>query len=251
MNQTLLSALVCLMVLPPTLTAQPTTYSQRVGADTFVSSGQPAANFGALGAMEIAAPTAAQPRTEMALLGFDTSAMQASFNAGYGAGNWVVTGVTLRLCSTVALAGQQPSNGSFNRIAAGGFEVDLLGNNNWNESSLTWNTLPAILPGGNNTNTLTPLGTFNWDATGAASSSWTLTAGQPLVDEIIAGSEVTILGQPTSGSTVGYLFNTLTLNPGYLDVTVEPAPEPSTVALVTGFLFVAGCSRFYRRENLA
>ena len=247
MNQTLLSALVCLLVLPPTLTAQPATFSQRVAADTFVSSGLPDANFGTLGAMEIASPTTAQPRTEMTLLGFDTSAMQASFNTQYGAGNWTVTGVTLRLFSNVALAGQQPGNGIFNRIAAGGFEFDLLGNNNWNESSITWNTLPAILPGGNNANTLTPLGSFNWDATGATSSSWTLTAAQPLVDEINAGSEVTVLGQPTTGSTVGYLFNTLTLNPGFLDVTVEPAPEPSTLALVAAFLCVAGCSRFYRR----
>jgi hypothetical protein len=250
MNQILLSALVCLMVLPPTLTAQTFTYSQRVEADTFVSSGQPNANFGTLGAMEIAAPTTAQPRTEMALLGFDTSAMQASFNVQYGAGNWAVTGVTLQLFSNVALAGQQPNNSSFNRIAAGGFEFDLLGNNNWNESSLTWNTLPTILPGNNNNNTLTSLGVFNWDATGAASSVWSLTAGQSLVDEIDVGSEVTILGQPTSGSTVGYLFNTLTSNPGYLDVTVEPVPEPSIVALVIVFLCVAGCSRFYRRENL-
>jgi hypothetical protein len=250
MNQTLLAALVGLMVLPPTLIAQPSTYSQRVGADTYVSSGQPNANFGAFGAMEIAAPTAAQPRTEIALLRFDTSAMQASCNTEYGIGNWIVTGVTLRLFSNVALAGQQPNNSSFNRIAAGGFEFDLLGNNNWSESSLTWNTLPTILPGSNNTNTLTPLGAFNWDATGATSSAWTLTAGQPLLDEINAGSEVTILGQPTSGSTVGYLFNTLTSNPGYLDVTVGAVPEPSTVALITGFLCVAGCSGFYRRGNL-
>ncbi len=152
----------------------------------------------------------------------------------------------------LALAGQQSNNTSFNKIAAGGFQkFDLLGNNNWNESTLTWNTLPAILPGGNNANTLTSLGAFGGIVpAGATSSSWTLTVGQPLVDEINAGGEVTILGQPTSGSTVGYLFNTLTLNPGFLDVTVEPAPEPSTVALVTGFLCAAGCSRFYRRKNL-
>ncbi len=87
------------MILPATLTAQPSTFSQKVGADTFVSSGQPDANFGSLGAMEIAAPTTAQPRTEMTLLGFDTSAMQASFNFQYGVGNWAVTGVTLSLFS--------------------------------------------------------------------------------------------------------------------------------------------------------
>ena len=249
MNQTLLPALVCLMVLPQSLFAQSSTYSQRVGADTFVSSGQPNVNFGTLGAMEIAAPTLAQPRTEIALLRFDTSGMQVSFDADYGAGHWVVTGVTLSLFSNVALAGQQPANNSFNKIAAGGFEFDLLGNNTWSESAITWNTLPSILPGSGNTNTLTPLGSFFWDATGAANSVWTLNAGQLLVDEINAGSEVSILGQPATGSTVGYLFNTLTSNPGYLNVTVEAVPEPSAVALIAGFLCITGCSRFGSRKN--
>jgi hypothetical protein len=237
------------MVSLPSLLAQPSTYSQRVGADTFVSSGQPGVNFGTLGAMEIAAPTSVQPRTEMALLRFDTSAMQASFNADYGLGNWVVTGITLSLFSNVAVAGQQPGNNSFNKIAAGGFEFDLLGNNSWSESAISWNTLPTLLPGPGNSNTLSPLGTFNWDATGAANSSWTLNADPLLVDEINAGGEVTLLGQPTPGSTVGYLFNTITSNPGYLNVTVEAVPEPSTLALLAGFLGVAGGSRFYRRQN--
>jgi hypothetical protein len=247
MNQTLFFTLAGLMVLPSALNAQ-TTYSQRVGADTFVSSGQPNSNFGTLGAMEIAAPTTAQPRTQITLLQFDTSAMQTSFNTAYGVGNWVVTGVTLSLFSNVALAGQQPNNSSFNKIAAGGFEFDLLSNNNWSESAITWNTLPTILPGSGNSNTSTSLGTFNWDATGAASSIWTLSAGQ-LADGIDAGGEITILGQPTAGSNVGYLFNTLTSNPGYLNVTVEAVPEPSFAALIAVFLCVAVRTRFYRVEN--
>jgi len=249
MNQTLLLLLVGLVFLPPTLTAQSTIYSQRVAADTFVSSGQPDSNFGTSGAMEIAAPTAGQPRTELTLLLFDTSAMQASFDGDYGAGNWVVTGVSLSLFSNVPLAGQQPNNSSFNKIAAGAFEFGLLSNNNWSESTMTWNTLPSILPGSGNANSVTPLGGFFWNAAGAASSVWTLSSAQPLVDEISVGGKVTILGQPTVGSTVGYLFNTLTINPAYLNVTVEEAPEPSVAALVLGFLCVSGCSRFLRRQN--
>ena len=232
MNYLLYPALAGLLVLPPALFAQTSTYSQRVGADTYVSSGQPNVNFGSQGAMEIAAPTAAQPRTQIALLRFDTAAMQTSFDTDYGAGNWTVTGVTLSLFSNFALAGVQPGNASFNKIAAGGFEFDLLGNNSWSESAITWNTLPTLLPGANNANTLTPLGTFTWNATGAASSVWTLNAGQPLVDAISAGTQVTLLGQPTTGSTVGYLFNTLGSNPGYLNVTVEAVPEPSTFNFV-------------------
>jgi hypothetical protein len=247
MKQKLLSALVCLTIIPLTLLAQSSTYSQKVGANTFVSSGSPTANFGTLGAMEIAAPTTAQNRTEDSLLGFDTSAMQSSFNASYGVGGWAVTGVTLSLYSNFATAGVQPGNNSFNKIAAGAFEFDLLSNNNWSQTAITWNTLPTILPGSGNNNTSTQLGTFNWAAAGAASSVWTLNSSQPLVNDIISGGQVTILGQPTASSTVGYLFNTSLVNAGYLNVTVEAVPEPSATRLITGILCVIAGIRFCRR----
>ena len=241
MNYLLYPALAGLLVSPATLLAQTSTYNQRVGADTYVSSGQPNVNFGTQGAMEIAVPTAAQPRTQIALLRFDTAAMQASFNTDYGVGNWAVTGVTLSLFSNFPLAGVQPGNASFNKIAAGGFEFDLLSNNTWNETAITWNTLPAILPAANNSNTLTPLGNFFWNATGAGSSTWTLDASAPLADAIAAGTQVTLLGQPASGSTVGYLFNTLPSNPGYMNVTVAAVPEPSILNLLVVGLTALPC----------
>ncbi len=229
--------------------AQSSTYRQNVEADTFVSSGAPNVNFGTQGAMEIAAPTATQPRTQVTLLRFDTAALRAAFDTDYGAGNWSVTAVALTLFSSVATAGQQPNNASFNKIAAGAFEFDLLGNNNWSENGITWNTLPGILPGIGNGNTLTPLGTFFWDATGRRSSTWTLNPDLNLLQKISDGEPVTLLGQPTTGSTVGYLFNTQSLNPAYVNVTAEAVPEPATVALIAGVLCLIGVSRVYRREG--
>jgi len=230
------------LTFPGLLTAQSSTNSQVVGADTFVSSGEPGVNFGIRGAAEIAAPTASQPRTEIVMLRFDTSGLKAGFDAEYGVGNWTVTLVWLTLFSSVAQAGQQPNNASFNKIAAGGFEFDLLSNNNWSETGITWNTLSTILPGANN-NTLTSLGTFVWDANGEASSTWTLDTDPTLSGKIYNGDEVTIMGQPTPGSTVGYLFNTLTVDPGYLNVSVMAVPEPSTPVLIAGFACVAACLR--------
>src|SRR5947207_12620792 len=111
--------LACLVNSPAPLLAQFTTFSQQVEADTFVSSGEPDSNFGIQAGMEIAGPTLAQPRTQKALLRFNTAAMHAAFDADYGAGNWAVTGVTLSLFSNYATAGVQPANSRFNKIAAG------------------------------------------------------------------------------------------------------------------------------------
>src|SRR5277367_1132154 len=118
-------ALLFTAALPASLSAQ-MTISQITDANTFVSSGQPTMNFGTLGAMEIAAPTTAQNRTEETLLQFDTSAIESGFNTAYGAGNWTITSVTLQLFSNVATAGTQPANSIFNKIAVGGFELDWL-----------------------------------------------------------------------------------------------------------------------------
>jgi len=237
-NILVLLVLACLVTSPTTLRAQFTTFSQQVGADTFVSSGEPNSNFGIQAGMEIAGPTLAQPRTQKTLLRFDTVAMHAAFDADYGQGNWVVTGVTLSLFSNYSTAGVQPANARFNKIAAGGFEFDLLSNNNWDEMSITWNTLSDILPGPGNNNTLTSLGSFFWDAAGEPSSIWTLDVNPNLAGQIYNGDQVTIFGQPTANSTVGYLYNTRTLNPGFLNVTAMAVPEPSIQAFVAGLIFL-------------
>jgi len=241
-------AFLLIAFLPATLLGQITTYSQQVEADTFVSSGQPDVNSGTLAAMQIAAPTLAQPRTLETLLRFNTSAMRAAFDADYGPGNWSVTGVTLSLFSNVATAGVQPGNTGFNRIASGNFEFDLLANDNWNESTITWNTLSSILPGSGNNNTLTPLGTYFWPANGQPSSTWTLNANSELTSQIYSGDPITLFGQPTADSTVGYLFNTLKLNPGYLNVTVTAVPEPSIHALVACLILVTS-RRFISKKR--
>jgi hypothetical protein len=233
---------------PAPLLAQFTTFSQQVGADTFVSSGEPDSNFGIQAGMEIAGPTLAQPRTQKTLLRFSTAAMRAAFDADYGPGNWVVSGVTLSLFSNYSTAGVQPANSRFNKIAAGSFEFDLLSNNNWDEMSITWNTLPDILPGPGNNNTLTSLGTFFWDAAGEPSSTWALGANPNLAGQIYNGDQITIFGQPTANSTVGYLYNTRTLNPGFLNVTVMAVPEPSILALVASLILLTS-RRFLSKKN--
>jgi len=219
-----------------------------VEADTYVSSGQPTVNFGSMGAVMIAAPTAAQNRTEESLIRFNTAAIKSGFDANYGAGNWTITSITLSNFSNFSTASVQPGNTSFNKIAAGGFEFDWLSNDSWSETVINWNTLPTVLPGTGN-NALASLGSFNWAADGSSSQNWTLGLDPNLVNDIGTGDKVTIFGQPTAGSTVGYLFNTLNNNPAILNVTADliPVPEPSVLAMAACGL--AGLVAIRRRKN--
>ena len=198
-------------VLPLSLAATPTTISQKVAADTYVSSGQPTANFGTMGAMEIAVPTSSQNRTEESLVRFSTASVKSAFDADYGAGNWTITAITLQQYSNFSAAGQQPGNSSFNKIAAGGFELDWLSNVSWSETAITWNTLSTVLPG-TGTNQLVSLGDFYWAADGSSSQLWNLSLASALVDDIARGGDVTLFGQPTAGviqkpSTQVWSFN--------------------------------------------
>lgn len=240
--------LILTAALPASLCAQ-ATYNQVVDANTYVSSAQPGVNFGGKGAMEIAVPTAAQQNTEESLIQFSTTAMESAFNTDYGAGNWMVTGVTLTFFSNFATAGQQPGNSSFNVIEPGGFELDWLSDNNWSQSAITWNNISSVLPGTGN-NTSASLGDFNWQANGASSTTWTLALDPNLSNAIDTGTAVTIFGQPTANSTVGYLFNTLTEgNAPILNVTAEAVPEPSSLALVFSGLAGLATFRSWKRQG--
>ena len=242
-------AILAVAAAPASLSAQ-ITLSQEVDANTFVSSGQPNMNFDNLGAMEIAAPTRAQNRTEETLLGFETAAIESGFNADYGAGNWVITSVTLKLFSNVANAGTQPPSSSFNKIAAGEFELDWLSDNSWNPAQITYNNISSVLPGTGG-NTLASLGDFDWLANGASSTTWAFDLNPNLVNEIASGGDVSIFGQPTAGSTVGYLFNTPLLNGAELNVTASAVPEPlSTAPTLALMVFsLAGLAALRRSQH--
>lgn len=170
-------------------------------------------NFYLKGAMMISAPvdnivgsTDYGMRTMMALFSFNTAGVKPAFDAQFGAGNWSITSIGIEMSSNYAAAGTQPNNPDFNKIAAGQFQLSLLGGNP-DITEQTWNSLQAYLPG----TTATPLGTFNWAATSDLNNSYQsyeLSTTQTLVAAVLSG-ELSILGR-AADDKVGYLFNTNT-----------------------------------------
>lgn len=215
--------------------------------DTFVSSGAPDTSYGPF-AMEIAAPTASQDRTQLALLGFDTSFITTQFDALYGANAWTVDEVSLTLYSRWPTGGVQPNNPRFNVISPGLFTFSWMSNDSWTEA-VTYNTLPEYLPGPNNANSLETLGTYHFLADGSDPLTWIFELSSGLVGDILTGEEVSIFGAPAD-SSVGYLFvSTPPGPPPVFSVTASAAPVPAPAALWLFGSALAGVVGFTRRKS--
>src|SRR5512146_3362191 len=89
-------------------------------SDAFVTTGPTSnlstSNYGAAGALSVAAP--GSPKGEFqSVLQFDLSGARNSFDTSFGAGQWNIQSITLRLSAT------SPQNALFNANAAGQFNI--------------------------------------------------------------------------------------------------------------------------------
>lgn len=236
--------------------------------DTFVNNGpgnsRVGNNYGAAGALAVAADTtvnAANTQGQfLSLLQFDTSAAKSAFDAQYGVGNWVVTGVQLLLTA------QAPNNSLFNgngtlTNTAGSIDVSWLANNGWVEGSGT----PA-LPSSTGL-TYSNLGTytgssdeglgsfyFNGGTSGTTTASLNLTTN--FTADLLAGGLSTFELAPSAGSLVSAVFLSRNYTGGgypsdrpELSITaVAAAPEPGRGALL---LLAVGYFGVRRRRTRA
>jgi len=202
-----------------------TTVSLNPTADAFVSAANPANNYGGGGALSVAASGLPNGEFE-SVMRFDTSGAKTTLDAQYGAGQWTVQSVSLRLTSTA------PNNAIFNPSAAGMFAASWIQNDSWVEGTgtpgaptttgITFNTLPSFL-GPNDA----ALGSFAF--AGGTSGSATYSLGLPanFMNDILAGDLVS-MRLFAADSSVSYLFNsrnfgTVTSRPE-LSITVVPEP---------------------------
>ncbi|HYA79282.1 MAG TPA: hypothetical protein VED19_02085, partial [Candidatus Nitrosopolaris sp.] len=203
------------------------TYTGTDFADAFLATGSSnnpegndltGLNFGAAGTL-VVAPAASVKGEFQSVLEFNLANAVGLFNTNFGAGNWTITGISLKLTSNYGTAGVQPNNAIFPVISGGNFVIEWLSTNGWPEGTgtpnlpttdgVTYDSLPEMLSGPHAilcTNTYIPPGN-NVPVT------YTLLLDTNLVAEISAGGDVTFLFY-AADDQIGYLFNSYSYGRG-------------------------------------
>lgn len=214
-----------------------TTASVNPTADAFVSGANPANNYGAAGALSAAAAGLSNGEFQ-SVMRFDSSSAKATFDGQYGAGNWTVQSVSLRLTAAA------PNNAIYNASAAGTFSASWMQNDSWVEGTgtpmaptttgITFNTLPSFLGPSD-----AALGSFAFGGGTSGSASYSLGLPANFVNDLLAGNLVS-MRVFAADSTLSYLFNsrnfgTASARPE-LSITVVPEPMSAVSLLVCGLL---------------
>jgi hypothetical protein len=224
-------------------------------ADAFVSSNSSSLNYGGAGALEVSGSASSDGAFESVLL-FADSAAKSSFDAQFGAGNWIVTSISLKLTSAT-------SNSSlFNAQSSGTLAATWMQNNTWTEGTgtpispttdgITAATLPSFL--GPNDQSLGSF-FFNSSTSGSAglSATYPLIVSPGIMNDFATGGSSSIELAPADAN-VSYLVNSRSFPTNLfrpaLSVTATAVPEPATLALALGGAALLGwrCKRAVRRR---
>jgi len=216
------------------------TYSTNSFADTFVAAGPTGNlannNYGGGGALAVAASGLAKGEFQT-VLKFDLSGARDSFNAQFGAGDWLVQSISLQLTSS------PHNNAIYNPIAAGSFGISLMQNNIWVEGT---GTAGSPTTDGISFNSLQnsfidssadqDLGTFNFPGGSTGANTYSLSLSQDLVSDVLNGNEASFR-MFAADEVVSYLFSSRSATapssqPDLIITAVSVVPEPGSLALV-------------------
>ena len=208
-------------------------------ADAFVSASNASNNYGAAGALSVAASSLAKGEFQ-GYMKFDTSSAKSSFDATYGAGNWTLQSITLQLTAGA------PNNPVFNSPAAAGqFSVTWIADDSWIEGTgnpsaptttgIAFNNQPSLAGAAG-------LGTFSYNGATSGQTTYTLGLAPEFAADVSAGNLVS-LHFLAADSSVAYVFNSVNNstvgNRPVLAITAG-TPEPATLSLLAaGVLFLA------------
>ncbi len=247
-----LTTAVCgvILALPIVARADTSFTVSNTTADAFLASGSPgnpvgtnlaSLNFGGVGTLAIAPASSAKGEFD-SVIKFNLAGAVSQFNTTYGAGQWHISGLTLTLASNFGGQGEQPFNGIFNSINAGGFGITWLAYDNWvegagggmgspgfpNNSSVSFNSIPTLFSAGSDS-----LGTFTYTPPGDnIPVNYTLPLDANLVSDAAAGGDVSLYFY-AADNQVSYLFNARSFSSNHpeLPLSAAPAPEPASWAM--------------------
>ncbi len=220
------------------------TFSLNPGLDAFVAAGPmgnlSANNYGAAGALSLSAPGLSQGEFQ-SLLQFNLAAAKVSFDAQFGAGQWIIQSVTLQLTAAA------PNNSIFNAPAAGQFGISWMQNDSWTEGTgtpgaptttgITFSTLNGFLGGADEM-----LGTFSFNGGTSGSSTYSVNLTPLFSGDILSGSALS-LRLFAADNGISYVsdsrnFGTAPARP-LLTITAVPEPGTIVVALLGATLLVS------------
>jgi hypothetical protein len=239
--------LFILLVVAFALRSWAATFALNPSADALVTTGPSGNlsgnNYGAAGALSVAAPGLAQGEFQ-SVLQFSLAGAKTSFDSQFGAGQWAVQSATLQLTATA------PGNPLFNPSSAGQFAVSWMQNDGWAEGAgtpqaptttgITFASLGGFLSGTDET-----LGTFGFNGATSGTATYTLNLTPGLSADILAGTAVS-LRMFAADTSVSYLsdsrnFPTASARPV---LTIAGMPEPGTLTLVgLGLILQRRCLR--------
>jgi hypothetical protein len=252
MNYPLLAA-ICgsLLALPMCGRADSSFTITTTTADAFLAAGSPnnpfgtdlsSTNFGKAGTLALAPASSTKGEFDSVIM-FNTAGAVSQFNATYGAGNWQLTGLSLRLLSNFGVQGEQPTSRLFNTINQGSFGIDWLGYDGWvegtgggnggtgypNNSSVSFKSISTLFSAGS-----ASLGTYTYTPPGDNTpTSYVLALNGSLVGDAAAGGNVSLYFY-AADSQVSYLFGSKDGGTSpQLTLTAAPVPEPGTLTLTT------------------
>lgn len=251
-----------LLTLPFAGRADTSSTINNTTADAFLASGSAgnpvganltSLNFGGAGTLAIA-PASSTKGAFDSIIKFNTASAVSQFNTTYGAGNWVITSLTLSLASNFGGQGEQPNNAIFNSINAGSFGIDWLAYDSWvegtgggmgstgypNNSSVSFNSISTLFSSGSDS-----LGTYTYTPPGDnIYANYDLPLDSGLVSDSAAGGDVSLYFF-AADNQVSYLFNARSYASNHPELTLTAAavPEPGALSLLAasfGGILLAG-----------
>jgi hypothetical protein len=225
------------------------TFSLNPSADAFVTTGPSGNlsgnNYGAAGALSVAAPNLSQGEFQ-SVLQFSLSGAKSSFDTQFGAGQWTIQSVMLQLTAA------PPNNAIFNASAGGQFRLSWMQNDGWTEGAgtpaaptttgVTFSTLSNFVGVADES-----LGTFSYNGATSGNSTYTLNLTPSFSADVLAGNAVS-LRMFAADTTVSYVFDSRNFGTASARplLTITAVPEPGSFAL--GLLALCLVARF--RPNI-